>query len=152
MPSSRPHPNAKEEASTPIPGHIYARYGVFPSSGEISFQVAKDKLDGLGRPGRTGMICNGSNTDFMTFQISPDGQNFSNDIYLPAFGVGFPNYVQFGFDDGVFIDTIRLIGSANEPYGLVIAPGRDPEGFIPQLVAVPGEPGPQRKITKGGSL
>jgi hypothetical protein len=147
---ARPHPTAKEEASTLLPGHIFVRYGAIPASGEIDVSIANDKRDGFGRPGRTGIIINANlqQGPAIRFQISADGHNFSNEIILPVFGGGFPNFMQITYDDGVLIHTIRILGVAASLFGIVIAPGRNPEGFIPQFAPVMEEPGPQRKVSR----
>jgi hypothetical protein len=147
---SQPRSDIGEKFSTPLDGHIFVRYDVIPASGEVSYSIANDKRDGLGVPGRCGMICNGSNSNYLRFQISPDGDKFSNEIILPGFGVGFPNHLQISFDDGVLIHTVRLLGTTGEPYGVVIAPGRLPEGFIPSFTPIAELPGSQRKIGRNG--
>lgn len=144
---ARPHPTAKEEASTPLPGHIFVRYGAINATGDVEFSVSGDKRDGFGRPGRSGIIVNLSDHN-MIFQISADGHKYSNEIMLPAFGVGFPNFMQITYDDGVLIHSIRLHGVVGDQFGIVIAPGRNPEGFIPQFAPAMEEPGPLRKISK----
>ncbi len=147
---SHPHPTAKEEASTPLPGHIFVRFGVIPASGDVTLSVANDKRDGFGRPGRTGIIvnCNVAAGAAIQFQISADGHKFSNSIVLPSFGVGFPNFMQITYDDGVLIHTIRVLGVPDSAYGIVIAPGRNPEGYIPQFSPAMEDPGPQRKMSR----
>ena len=144
-----PHPTAKEEASTPLVGHIFSRFDVIPASGEVSYSIANDKRDGFGRPGRTGYIVNGSIANNLFFQISSDGEQFSNEITLPSFGAGFPNFVQVLYDDGILIHTVRFRGTIGQPYGLIVAPGREPEGFIPQFAPSLGEAGPLRKMGRG---
>ena len=149
---STPHPTAKEEASTPLPGHIFVRYGTFPATGEVTLKVATDKRDGLDQPGRAGVISNGSNLEDMTFQVSADGHKFSGGIVLSAFGAGFPNFFRFEFDDGVLIHTIRLTGVSGESYGVVISPGRSPEGFVPYIIPPAEKPGPLRTTQPRGKL
>ncbi len=128
---SQPHPTAREEASTPLPGHMFIRHGVLPASGEVTLRVANDKLDGFGRPGRTGMIRYGSiKGGFLIIQISPDGHKFSNDIILPAWFIGYPDFFEIKYDDRIFIHTIRLRGIPGESYDVVIMAGRNPEGII----------------------
>ena len=149
---SAPHPTAKEEASSPLPGHIFVRYSTFPVSGEVTLKVATDKRDGLDQPGRAGIVSNGSNLESMSFQVSADGHKFSGPITLSSFGAGFPNFFRFEFDDGVLIHTIRLTGVSGESYGVAISPGRLSEGFVPYIIPPAEEPGPLRTTQARGKL
>jgi len=125
---SHPHPSVKEEASTPLPGHIFVRHGDLPASGEVTFCIANDKLDGFGRPGRTGIIkYDGFKGGELLVQISPDGQKFSNDIHLLIAFASYPNFIEIKYDDRIYIHTIRLRGIPTEHYSIIIMPGRDEE-------------------------
>jgi hypothetical protein len=125
---ARPHPTAKEEASTPLPGHIFTRHGVIPATGEVTLRVANDKRDGFGRPGRTGIIkYDGRKGGMLRVQISSDGHKYSNEITIPVWFNGFPNYYEIKYDDRIYIHTIRLLGLPDEGYDVIIMPGRGVE-------------------------
>ena len=113
------------------PGHIFSRYGTIPSSGEVTLYVVRDKRDGLGRPGRCGIIrYGGFKGGFLRVNISQDGHTYSSEFVIPSFLSGYPNFIHIRHDDGIFISIIRLTGIPDEPYQVVIMPGRDPEGTL----------------------
>lgn len=113
------------------PGHIYARNGTLPSSGEVTLYVARDKLDGLGHPGRSCIIqYGGFKGGFLRANISQDGHTYSAEYVIPSFLSGYPNFIHIRFNDGIMIHIIRLSGISGESYQVVVMPGRNLEGIV----------------------
>jgi hypothetical protein len=113
------------------PGHIFVRNGELPSSGEVTLYVVRDKKDGLGIPGRSGIIrYGGFKGGFLHVSISQDGHTYSSEYVIPSFLSGYPNFIKIRHDDGIFISIIRLTGITGEPYQVVVMPGRDLEGEL----------------------
>ena len=113
------------------PGHIFVRNGTIPSSGEVTLYVVRDKRDGLSCPGRSGIIrYGGFKGGFCRVSISQDGHTYSSEFIIPSFMSGYPNFIHIRYDDGIFIEIIRLTGIPDEPYHVVIMPGRESEGVL----------------------